>query len=191
MRSRVHSSDGTSLVDVLLVLGFLAVLGAIAVPGVQNFSAAIALGQAQQLVESELQQARLKAVSTNRVMRVRFNCPGAGQFRMVELIGTPAAPAAADTAPNRCSITAFPYPAADRNALTRPNHDGPLKEINQRVVFGAAPTIEFWPTGAAYTVNADGTSAALPGGASSITVTKGTVTKTVTVNGLGKVEGVQ
>ena len=36
-------------------------------------------------------------------MRVRFNCPAAGEYRTVELIGTASVPAAADTAADRCS----------------------------------------------------------------------------------------
>jgi hypothetical protein len=144
------------------------------------------------MVESELQQARLKAVSTNRIMRVRFNCPVAGQFRTVELIGTPSAPATQDTASNRCALTAYPYPAADRNVVTLPNHDGTVKRLDPRVAFGAAPTIEFRPTGTAHAVNSDGTSGPpLATTGTAITLTKGAVVKTVKVNGLGKVEGVQ
>ena len=175
----------------IIVVALIGILAGITVPLVQNMTEAIIHGQAQQLVESELQQARLKAVSTNRVMRVRFNCPAAGQFRMVELIGTPSTPAAQDTAANRCSDTAYPYPAADHNVVTVPNQDGPLKRLDPKISFGAAPTIEFRPTGAAYSVNANGTSGASLGTGTAITLTKGAVVKTVTVNGLGKVEGVQ
>ena len=67
------------------------------------------LGMTARDVERELQFARLKSVSTNRPMRIRFNCPVAGQFRVVELIGTPRVPLAADGAANRCDETIYPY----------------------------------------------------------------------------------
>ena len=118
----------------------------------------IALGQARRIVHSELQQARMKSVTSNLVMRVRFNCPAAGQFRMLELLGTPSAPAPQDTAANRCSDTMYPFPPADQNPVTLPNQDGPIRRIDPRVSFGAVQTIEFRPTGTAYSVNPDGTS---------------------------------
>jgi Tfp pilus assembly protein FimT len=189
---RLWSAAGITLIDIVIAMALIGVLAGIAVPALQNMANAIVHGQAQQMIESELQQARLKAVSTNRIIRVRFNCPVAGQFRIVELIGTPTAPAAQDTAANRCSDTAYPYPAGDHNPVTVPNQDGPVKQLDSKISFGAAPTIEFRPAGSAHSVNADGTSGPpLAGAGTAITVTKGAVVKTVTVNGLGKIEGVQ
>lgn len=173
----------------IIVVAILGTLSAIAVPTVQRIGDSIALGQAQRLVQSTLQQARLKSVTSNRIIRVRFNCPVAGQFRMVELIGTPRIPAPQDTAANRCSGTAYPFPAADANPLTLPNHDGPIRTMNSAVTFQAVQTIEFRPTGTAWSVNADGTSTTpLPGNGVSITVKKGSSLKAVTVNALGKVQ---
>ena len=165
-------------------------MAAIAVPAVTDVMGSIRHGQAAQLVESELQQARMKAVSTNRIIRVRFNCPSARHFRMVELIGTPAVPDVRDTAANRCTTTAYPYPPADQSVVTTPNHDGPLKSIDDKVSFGVAPTIEFRPSGAAHSVAADGKSGPpLAAAGTAITLTMGTAVKTVTVNGLGKIKG--
>jgi Tfp pilus assembly protein FimT len=176
------------VIDMVVVMALIAIISAMSVPVIKDFGDAIAIGQAQRLVQTELQQARMKAVTTNRIMRVRFNCPVAKQFRTVELIGTPSAPALQDTAANRCSATAYPYPAADNNIITLPNQDGPVRRIDPKVSFGAVQTIEFRPTGLAYTVNANGTSGVtLPGNGVAITVTKGSVVKTVTVNALGKI----
>ena len=178
------------MVDIVVVMALIGILSAIAVPAISDIANTIALGEAQRLVQSELQRARLKAVTSNRVMRVRFNCPVNGAFRMVELMGTPSLPAPGDTAANRCSEATYPYPAADTNQVTLPNQDGPIRQIDRRVSFGAVQTIEFRPTGAAYAVNADGSSSApLAGTGVSITLKKGTTVKTVTVNALGKIEG--
>lgn len=173
----------------VVVMAMMGTLAAIAIPAIHNMSDAIALGEAQRMIRSELQQARLKAVSSNRTIRVRFNCLGPNEFRMVELIGTPSAPTAQDTAPNRCSDVAYPFPPADHNPVTRPNEDGPVKRFDPVVSFGATQTIEFRPTGTAHSVNADGTSGPpLAGAGAAITVTKGAVVKTVTVNAVGRVQ---
>jgi hypothetical protein len=82
----------------------------------------------------------------------------------------------------------YPFPAADNNPVTLPNNDGAVRRLDPRVSFGDVQTIEFRPTGMAYSVNADGT-AGLPlaGDGISLTVTKGSKSKTVTVNALGKI----
>jgi Tfp pilus assembly protein FimT len=175
--------------DLVVVMAVIGILSAIALPQVARIGDAIALGQAQRMVTSELQRARLKAVTTNRVMRVRFNCPVNGQFRIVELVGTSTSPAAQDTAANRCSGSVYPFPAADANPVTLPNQDGPVRRIDPRVSFGATQIIEFRPSGTAWSVNADGTSSTpLAGDGVQLTVTKESYSKTIMVNALGKVQ---
>ena len=188
MRQNLRAANGFTIVDMVAAMAIIAVISAMAIPAIKDYGEAVALGQAQRMVASELQQARMKSVTTNRVMRVRFNCPAAKQFRAVELIGTSAIPLAADTASNRCSDTVYPFPAADNNPVTLPNNDGAVRRIDPRVSFGDTQTIEFRPTGMAYSVNADGT-ATLPlaGNGISLTVTKGSKSKTITVNALGKI----
>jgi hypothetical protein len=122
-------------------------------------------------------------------MRVQFNCPAARQYRMVELIGTPAVPNAADGTVGRCSASTYPFPAPDNNPITRPNNDGALRTIPDQVTFTTVTTIEFWPDGTAHT-NTGGINPwppiAAPG--TNIILTRGTKTKTILVNGIGKIQ---
>ena len=173
----------------MVTLGILAVMMAAAIPQLHDVAGSYKLGNSLRDVERELQAARLKAVTANRPMRVRFNCPAAGQFRMVELIGTPGVPDAADSATNRCSGTTYPSPPADTNTLTRPNHDGPVRSLDSSVSFGTAATIEFWPDGSAH--QAAGTTVPWPvigTTGTAITLTRKGKVRTITVNGLGKIQ---
>jgi hypothetical protein len=121
-------------------------------------------------------------------MRVHFNCPAQDQFRTVELIGTSSIPAPQDTAANRCNQAVYPFPAADTNPVTFPNQDGPVRFLDSTVSLGAVQTIEFRPSGMAYSVNGDGTSTVpLAGNGVALTMTKGSKSKTITVNALGRI----
>jgi prepilin-type N-terminal cleavage/methylation domain-containing protein len=180
---------GFSLIEILVMLTLVGILSAMSLPLLNSIADSIKLGEAARQVERELQTARLTAVSANRPIRVRFNCPAAGQYRMVELIGTPSTPAAADSAIDRCSATAYPYPAADRNSLTRPNNDGLPRTLDASVSFQQSTTIEFWPDGSAHA--ASGTTNPWPVIASpgtNIIVLRKTKTKTIVVNSIGKVQ---
>ena len=94
----VRSAAGFSLVDMICVVAVFAILAGISVPAFQNVSEGYKLGQTVREVERELQTARLKAVTANRPLRIRFDCPAAGQYRITELIGTSSVPAAEDSA---------------------------------------------------------------------------------------------
>src|SRR5215204_6568531 len=149
--ARLATAAGFTLVDMLATLAILGTVSAMAVPQVVDAVDSMRLGMSLRDVERELQFARLKSVSTNRPMRVRFDCPSAGKLRVVELIGTPAAPDAndSDAVLNRCSETAYPYnpTGADQSRLTRPNNDGPVRTLYQGTTFTAKQTLEFWPNG--------------------------------------------
>jgi len=180
------SEGGFTLIDMMIVLALIGILSGIAIPALGNLSESLKLGTNAREVERELQSARLRAVTSNRPIRVRFNCPVAGEYRMVELIGSSTAPDSNDLPTNRCQDTVYPYPAADREPLTRPNHDGPLKRLSDKVTFGTAKTLEFWPNG---TVHMQvGTEVPWQVvSTTQITLVKGTDIKTITVNGLGKI----
>jgi prepilin-type N-terminal cleavage/methylation domain-containing protein len=141
---------GFSLIELVLVMALMAILAAMAIPTITNMMAGMRVSADARLVERELQTARLRAVATNRAMRVRFNCPAAGQFRLVEVIGTPYVPAPHDAdsaAATRCSLASYPYPDSNTDWFTSPNNDGPLNRLDRRVVFVATQTLEFWPDG--------------------------------------------
>ncbi len=176
--------------ELLIIVAIMAILFAMAVPGVLSGLDYYKRNATARDVHSELQRARLAAVSSNRPMRLRFNCPAVGQFRMVELIGTPATPDPNDSAGDRCDPVKYPYPAKDTNPLTVPNNDGPPRILPNGASFTVSQTIEFWPDGTAH-VNASGTNpwpqigAAAP---TTITLTYKGKTKSITVNGVGKVQ---
>lgn len=187
---RPRADTGFTLIDVLVTVLFLGIVTAIAIPGLQGFASTMKLGEGTRDVERELQTARLKAVTANTAMRVRFDCPGAGQYRMVELLGTPTVPDANDSVPARCTQGSYPYPPADQDLLTRPNNDGPARELPEGVSFGTAATLEFWPDGTVHQQVAGETPwAAVPADVgTTVTLTKDSVVKTITVNGLGKIQ---
>jgi type II secretory pathway pseudopilin PulG len=193
---RVHGSarlvvlacDGYSLVDVLVTVAVIGTLAAVSAPVISGLTDGIKLGQAAREVERELQTARLRAVSSNRPIRVRFDCPVTGQYRMVELIGTPSAPDGADGSNGRCNEATFRTPANDSNPLTRPNLDGPTRRLPDDVQFGAARTMEFWPDGSVHQQSgSEQPWSSVPVGGAAIAVTYGDDTARITVNSLGKI----
>lgn len=187
-----RSAAGFSLVDMICVVAVFAILAGISVPAFQNVTESYKLGQTVREVERELQTARLKSVTANRPLRVRFDCPAAGQYRTTELIGTPSVPAAEDGAANRCQETVYPTPAGDNNPLTRPNHDGPMRRLPTGITFGTAATLEFWPDGTVHQQAGSTLPWPVVGVAgTSITLVKGSVTKRIDVNGVGKITLVQ
>jgi prepilin-type N-terminal cleavage/methylation domain-containing protein len=185
LRTNEH---GFTLIEMLMVTTVFVIVAGMAMPLFQDLTDSIKLGEGGRQVERELQTARLTAVSANQPIRVRFNCPVAGQFRMTELIGSPSAPAAGDSASDRCSTTPYPFPAADTNPLTRPNNDGAIRYLPTDTTFQTAATIEFWPDGSAHmqTSSTNPWPVIATTGTSIVLLRKGK-TKTITVNGIGKV----
>jgi prepilin-type N-terminal cleavage/methylation domain-containing protein len=181
--------SGFSLIELLMVTALVGIVSVIGLPLLGQISGTIELGEAARQVERELQSARMTAVSANQPVRVMFNCPLAGQYRMVELLGTPGIPHGNDGVVGRCSQTTYPFPAPDNNPITRPNNDGPLRYLPTLVTITTSTTIEFWPDGSAHT-NTGGTNPwppiASPG--TNIILTRYGQTKSILVNGIGKIQ---
>src|SRR5689334_10543104 len=175
-----RNDRGFTVVEMLMVVSMIGVLAVIALPVMKDMTASIKLNEASRLVEREMQDARLKAVASNRVIRVKLNCPATGYIRSVEVLGT-----AADSASNRCLTTAYPFPPPDDDIMTRPNFDGPVRTLPN----GATVTnqvLQFSPDGTAATVIAGvATSIVTP---VTVTIARDGKSKTVTVNNAGKIQ---
>jgi prepilin-type N-terminal cleavage/methylation domain-containing protein len=174
------NARGFSLTELMIVVAFGTTLMAISVPIVTDISQTTKLNEAVRSVERELQSARLRAVNVNRPLRVRLNCPATGYFRTVELIGT-----GSDDASNRCLLSAYPYPAADTDLMTKPNYDGPIRTLPVGATVTSAD-LEFEPDGTVYSV-VSGTPQSIAS-AVTITVTRSGKSKLVTVNAAGKIQ---
>jgi Tfp pilus assembly protein FimT len=184
------NDSGVSLIDMLMVIAIIASLSAIAIPNFLSSIEQYRLGTSVRAVERELQFARLKAVSSQSPMRIRFNCPVANQVRAVELIGTSLNPDPADSATNRCDEKVYPYSptGADKSRLTRPNNDGPVRQLQTDVTFTATTNLEFWPDGTVHTPCNAACVSAPQIGTVTITLQRKGKTKNITVNSLGKIQ---
>jgi prepilin-type N-terminal cleavage/methylation domain-containing protein len=185
---------GFTLIELLLVIAVLAVISAMAIPSILNMSAQIRLSANARQVERELQSARMKAVKSNRAIRVHFNCPSATQYRTVELLGSVQSPAADDDdsrASARCSYSSYPYPDPDPEFFAIPNNDGPIQTLQTGVGFGSdVQTIEFWPDGTAHIASGGGNPwPVIPDEGIGLTVVDIMRQSTIvtSVNGLGKI----
>jgi prepilin-type N-terminal cleavage/methylation domain-containing protein len=175
-----RSEHGFTVVEMLMVVSMIGILGAMALPVLRDVTATIKLNEASRMVERELHDARLKAVSANRLIRVRMNCPAAGYVRSVEVLGT-----AVDSAANRCQTTAYPFPIPDTDIMTRPNFDGPVRWLPNAATVTSS-VIQFGPDGTAMSV-VNGTPAIITTPIT-ITISRQSSSRSVTVNNAGKIQ---
>ena len=183
MNTRLARIRGFTLLELLMVIAIIAILAAIAIPSVFVTDETRAR-QAIRELERELQTARMRAVTTNRPIQVRLNCPGAGMYRMVE---------AGTTWPDagRCSDTTYPYPApADAAYQTppKPRYDGPTRYLDPNIVLSPGTpnlVIQFMPDGRTGTYSG-GTVQLI--NTVQVGVTCRTTSRTVEINGLGRIQ---
>lgn len=181
MKTSMRSESGFSINELMLTVAVAATLMAIAVPILTDVSEGARFNASVRMVERELQSARLKAVNANTVLRVRTNCPSAGFMRTVEVVGN----AGVDGAVNRCDTGAYPYPPADTEITTRPNHDGPVRVLPEGTVVGDI-VLQFSPDGTVSQVVANVPQAITAD--VSLTVSRNYKYKSVTINGAGKIQ---
>lgn len=186
---RLREPHGFSLIELLATLAVFAILAAIAVPALTNSVEAQRLGTETRNVERELQNARLGAVTLNQPVRVRFNCPSTGKYRRVELIGSVNVPAADDDDSRATARCNYPFPAdTDHDPLTRPNNDGPVQQLTSPVTFQTVQTLEFWPNGTVHVSGATNPWPIIGSTPVTLTLAKGSTTRSITVNSLGKIQ---
>jgi Tfp pilus assembly protein FimT len=158
-------------------------LAGISIPRFNNLIRAQKARDAARMVERELQTARLKAVSTSRALRVRFNCPATGQFRLLEVTGV----STVDNATNRCDPAAYPSPGPNDSLRSTPSLDGPVRYLPPSTsISSTALNFEFSPKGQVYTVDTGGAVAVVAGNLV-MTVTRQGWSNTVTLNELGRI----
>lgn len=179
----MKNDRGFSLIEMVVIVAVIGIVAAMATPVITDVVESMRLGASARELERELQTARLKSVQTNRRLQVRTNCPVQGQYRIIEALGT-----ATDTAGDRCSATAYPYPSTDTNPALRtlPHFDGPVRRVYADVTIPTS-ILEFRPDGTAYQVTS-GVASPIIGTGVVLTVTRKSRTRSVTINGLGKIQ---
>ena len=171
---------GFTLIEVMMVVAVGGILSAVSVPALSGAMRRYGMNTASRMISAEIRAARFTAVAKNRTMRVRFNCPGPGQFRVIEVVGN----AGIDNAADRCSETAYPYP--DQDPVVAPNADGPIMWMNQGATFGTVQDVQISTRGRIQPVTGCPacTVAASP---ASIGLTNGYETQTITVSVSGTI----
>lgn len=180
MYSVSRAQGGFSLTELMLVVAFVGTLAAIAVPLTGEISASVKLNEAARQIQREFAEARLRAVSSNRALRVRTNCPSVGFVRTVEVVGT----ATIDDAADRCQQAVYPYPPDD-DLMTLPNYDGPVRPLPDGATVTTV-TYQFQPDGTVLKVVANIATAMT--GEETVTISRHERFKTVRVNAAGKIQ---
>lgn len=170
----MRNARGFTLLEVLLVATIAAGVAAFSLPMALSAMRTYRLNAAAREVSNQIAAMRLEAVTKNRAMRLRLNCPAAGMYRAVEWTGT----AAIDTAANRCLTSAYPFP--DLDGSTAPNSDGPIRYLPQGITFGAVQELDISTMGRISPVTG-----ALP---AAIGVSDGTTTRQLQITAAGQVQ---
>ena len=130
----MRSTRGFTLFELLIVMAMIGIISAIALPVLGGSTARNQVWTGSELIGSQIRQARLKAISRNMSFRVRFDCPAAGQFRVLQVTGN----ATIDNATTRCTD----QQTYDSGVLVMPANVNygtpPILTVNSRGVFSAS-----------------------------------------------------
>lgn len=134
----MRSTRGFTMFELLVVMGLITVLAGMAIPSLLESTRRNSVWSSSELIGSQIRQARLKAISRNKSFRVRFDCPAAGQFRLLEVTGD----STIDDATNRCST----YQTYDSGVFAMPNNVSygtglPVLTVNSRGIFSSTTGI--------------------------------------------------
>jgi len=136
-RGGVRSSQGFTLFELLIVTALISILSAVAIPTLQESTRRNSVWTASEMIGTQVRQARLKAISRNKSFRLRFDCPAAGQFRILEVTGD----STIDNATTRCAQ----QQTHDSGVYVMPTNVSygtpPVLTVNSRGVFSSSGSI--------------------------------------------------
>jgi prepilin-type N-terminal cleavage/methylation domain-containing protein len=95
----MQSSRGFSLLELLVAMGLITIISAMAIPTIQESQVRNTVWTATEMIGVQVRQARLKAITRNISFRIDFDCPAARQMRVLRVTGD----VAIDNAADRCT----------------------------------------------------------------------------------------
>jgi Tfp pilus assembly protein FimT len=164
------SAAGFTVLEMLITGTLIAVMTAAAGAPIVVYMRRARGYAATREIAGQIRSARLTAVTANKELRVRFNCPGPLQYRVLEFTNN----AAIDNAVDRCT---YPFPDPDPAVL--PNNDGPPMWLPRGVTLTATQDLSISRTGVVTPLT--GASPAV------LVVSDGTNTRQITVSTAGRV----
>lgn len=154
------SNRGFTLLELLVVMGLIMIISAMALPVLGGSTERNRVWTASETIGTQVRHARFKAISRNLSFRLQFDCPEAGQFRVLELTGD----ATIDNASTRCATTR--------------TYDSGIYQMPTGVNYGTPPTL---------TVNSRGGFTSTGSIPSTITISAGGSSRSLNVSATGQI----